>query len=37
MATKKPPFRAGHVGSLLRPEAVKAARKAFFEDKTSSA
>jgi 5-methyltetrahydropteroyltriglutamate--homocysteine methyltransferase len=37
MATKKPPFRAGHVGSLLRPEAVKAARKAFFEDKTNSA
>ncbi|MBN9075563.1 MAG: 5-methyltetrahydropteroyltriglutamate--homocysteine S-methyltransferase [Rhizobiales bacterium 65-79] len=29
-----PPFRADHVGSLLRPASVKAARKAFFEDKT---
>ena len=26
-----PPFRADHVGSLLRPPSVKAARKAFFE------
>jgi 5-methyltetrahydropteroyltriglutamate--homocysteine methyltransferase len=31
------PFRADHVGSLLRPAAVKAARKALFEDKTGSA
>lgn len=27
-----PPYRADHVGSLLRPAAVTAARKAFFED-----
>lgn len=27
-----PPYRADHVGSLLRPESVKAARKAHFED-----
>jgi 5-methyltetrahydropteroyltriglutamate--homocysteine methyltransferase len=32
-----PPFRADHVGSLLRPASVKAARKAFFEDKTIGA
>ena len=32
-----PPFRADHVGSLLRPDAVKAARKAHYEDKTLSA
>ncbi len=31
------PYRADHVGSLLRPDAVKAARKAFFDDKTGSA
>jgi len=29
----KPPFRADHVGSLLRAEAVKQARKRYFEDK----
>ena len=28
----KPPFRADHVGSLLRPAPVKAARKAHYED-----
>jgi 5-methyltetrahydropteroyltriglutamate--homocysteine methyltransferase len=28
------PYRADHVGSLLRPEAVKAARKAHFDDGT---
>ncbi len=28
-----PPFRADHVGSLLRPDPVKQARKQFFEDK----
>ncbi len=32
-----PPFRAGHVGSLLRPETVKEARKAHFEAGTMSA
>ena len=32
-----PPFRADHVGSLLRPATVKAARKAHFEDKTLDA
>ncbi|MEM7188304.1 MAG: 5-methyltetrahydropteroyltriglutamate--homocysteine S-methyltransferase [Pseudomonadota bacterium] len=35
--TQKPPFRADHVGSLLRPDAVKAARKAALEDGTGSA
>ena len=35
--TAKPPFRADHVGSLLRPDTVKVARKAFYEDKTISA
>ncbi|MEM8811286.1 MAG: 5-methyltetrahydropteroyltriglutamate--homocysteine S-methyltransferase [Pseudomonadota bacterium] len=34
MSTSTAPFRADHVGSLLRPEAVKAARKAHFEDRT---
>ncbi len=28
----KPPYRADHVGSLLRPAAVKEARKRFYED-----
>ncbi len=32
-----PPFRADHVGSLLRPDSVKAARKNFHEDKSISA
>lgn len=32
-----PPFRADHVGSLLRPDSVTAARKAHFEDGTMSA
>ena len=32
-----PPYRADHVGSLLRPAEVAAARKAHFEDKTMSA
>ena len=31
-----PPFRADHVGSLLRPENVKAARKSFYEDQSIS-
>ncbi len=30
----KPPYHADIVGSFLRPEAVKKARKAHFEDKT---
>ena len=30
----KPPYRADHVGSLLRPEKVKQARKRFFEGKS---
>lgn len=33
----KPPYRADHVGSLLRPQSVKDARKAHLEDKTLSA
>ena len=32
-----PPFRADHVGSLLRPETVKQARKKHFEEGTLSA
>lgn len=31
------PYRADHVGSLLRPAAVKKARKAYLEDNTGSA
>ncbi|WP_346893760.1 5-methyltetrahydropteroyltriglutamate--homocysteine S-methyltransferase [uncultured Roseibium sp.] len=31
------PYRADHVGSLLRSDAVKAARKGYFEDKTVTA
>ena len=37
MSTDRPPFRADHVGSLLRPDSVKKARKQFFEDKTIDA
>ena len=33
----KPPYRADHVGSLLRPETVKAARKAHYEEKSLDA
>lgn len=33
----KPPFRADHVGSLLRPESVKDARKKFYDDKSIDA
>ena len=36
-ATPVPPFRADIVGSFLRSDAVKQARKAHFEDKTLSA
>lgn len=32
--TRKPPYRADHVGSLLRPQSVKDARTRFFEDKS---
>ncbi|WP_449394766.1 5-methyltetrahydropteroyltriglutamate--homocysteine S-methyltransferase [Devosia riboflavina] len=33
----KPPYHADVVGSFLRPDAVKAARKAHYQDKTMSA
>ena len=36
-AASTPPFRADIVGSFLRPDAVKRARKAHFEDRTMSA
>ena len=32
MSRPTPPFRADHVGSLLRPEAIKAARKQVVQD-----
>lgn len=34
MPVAKPPFRADHVGSLLRPQSVKDARARFYDDKT---
>jgi len=37
MSNKKPIFRADHVGSLLRPQAVKDARKACLEDRNINA
>jgi 5-methyltetrahydropteroyltriglutamate--homocysteine methyltransferase len=37
MPDLKPPFRADHVGSLLRPPSVVAARKRFFEEKSITA
>jgi 5-methyltetrahydropteroyltriglutamate--homocysteine methyltransferase len=37
MTRPTPPFRADHVGSLLRPKAIQAARKKHFEDGTLSA
>ena len=37
MPRPTPPFRADHVGSLLRPASVLAARKQHFDDKTLSA
>ena len=37
MTKPTPPFRADVVGSFLRPDSVKKARKAHFEDKTMSA
>jgi len=33
----KPPYRADHVGSLIRPECLLAAREAFAEDKLDAA
>lgn len=35
--TRTPPFRADHVGSLLRPAALRAARARHFEEGTLSA
>lgn len=37
MTIDRPPYHADHVGSLLRPDSVKQARKQFFEDKSISA
>lgn len=37
VSVAKPPYRADHVGSLLRPEAVKQARRRHFDDKTIGA
>ncbi|MDJ0826086.1 MAG: 5-methyltetrahydropteroyltriglutamate--homocysteine S-methyltransferase [Rhodobacter sp.] len=37
MPSQTPPFRADHVGSLLRPPAVAVARKAHFEENTITA
>ena len=37
MTTPTPPFRADHVGSLLRPQSVADARKAALQDNTMSA
>lgn len=36
MTSFTPPYRADHVGSLLRPAAVTRARKQFFEEKSIS-
>jgi 5-methyltetrahydropteroyltriglutamate--homocysteine methyltransferase len=33
----KPPYRADHVGSLLRPESVKEARRKFYDEKSIDA
>ena len=37
MTTQTPPYRADHVGSLLRPVPVKEARGKFFEEKSITA
>jgi len=37
MTVASPPYRADHVGSLLRPEPVKEARRRFFEEKSITA
>jgi 5-methyltetrahydropteroyltriglutamate--homocysteine methyltransferase len=34
MTMQTPPFRADHVGSLLRPDAVQAARKQYYQEKS---
>jgi 5-methyltetrahydropteroyltriglutamate--homocysteine methyltransferase len=34
MSEPRPPFRADHVGSLLRPESVKEARRKHFDEKS---
>ncbi len=36
-SVSKPPYRADHVGSLLRPQSVKDARKKFYDDRSSDA
>jgi 5-methyltetrahydropteroyltriglutamate--homocysteine methyltransferase len=36
-AVKAPPYRADHVGSLLRPETVKQARKRHYDDRAIEA
>ncbi len=33
----RPPYRADHVGSLLRPQSVKDARRKFYDDKSIEA
>lgn len=37
MSNATPPYRADHVGSLLRPDSVKAARQKYHNDKSISA
>ena len=37
MTSKTPPFRADHVGSLLRPAKVQTARRQYFAEKSISA
>ncbi len=37
MTNLTPPFRADHVGSLLRPKSVTEARRKFYEEKSISA
>ena len=37
MTDLKPPFRADHVGSLLRPASIVEARKKFYQDKSIDA
>lgn len=36
MTVSKPPYRADHVGSLLRPQSIKDARRKFFDEKSIS-
>ncbi|MGQ0652495.1 MAG: hypothetical protein ACT4P4_09545, partial [Betaproteobacteria bacterium] len=37
MGSSKPPYRADHVGSLLRPERLKAAREKYLGPQTPTA